>query len=595
MGRLKILVSLRNARNLGALIWAVLPIGYRKRLISATTAQGALSVLDFGAVLLVGLIGSLAVSGVQSSKPNALTTRYVDLLGIGNFSFQMQVAILGGLATILLTSKTLLSGYLSRRIFLFMSRGAAEISSQLINKFFASGLLSIKKRNSQVTLYSLTQGVLSITVGIIGNAINLISDALLLTTMFIGLSVLDPLISACSVVIFVSVAIVLHKIATKKAQKIANELVDLSIDSNSKLVEGIKLYRELSISGQMGRYVKSINETRRQISRLQAEQAFIPLVGKYTFELTMIIGSLLIAGIEFALKDAASAISSLAIFFVAGSRVSPAILRVQQTILQVRNGATTARRTIEMMKELQNIYDDYPPDSRITRNHGDFIPRIEFDKVSFQYEDNQRWVLEDVSFRIEKGNLVSVVGSSGSGKTTLVDLLLGQMEPTQGTIKISGYLPKECVRQFPGAIGYVPQEIYLIQGTLKENLCIGMNVDAVDNEWIWDSLEKAEISNWIASLPEGLETLIAEGGSNLSGGQRQRVGIARALLTQPRLLILDEATSALDEFTESQIASTLVKLKENTTIISIAHRKAIVDVSDYVIQVENKSANFSKK
>ena len=196
-------------------------------------------------------------------------------------------------------------------------------------------------------------------------------------------------------------------------------------------------------------------------------------------------------------------------------------------------------------------------------------------------------IIDILNTMISMNNLtILFIGDSGSGKTTLVDIMLGVINPTEGEILISGKAPREIINDFPGLLAYVPQDVFIINGTLKENICLGYNPQEISSELIYNALKKAQLFDFVENLPEKLETYVVDNGSNLSGGQRQRIGIARALITEPKLLVMDESTSSLDGETESDLTNAIISLKGQTTMILIAHRLSTVRNADKVIYLE---------
>jgi ABC-type multidrug transport system fused ATPase/permease subunit len=175
------------------------------------------------------------------------------------------------------------------------------------------------------------------------------------------------------------------------------------------------------------------------------------------------------------------------------------------------------------------------------------------------------------------------VGSSGAGKSTIVDLILGILDPDSGTISISGATPRNAFRQWPGAVAYVPQDVHIFNGSIRENIALGYEPTSISDELMMGALEKAQLLDYVRTLPEGLDSQVGDRGTRMSGGQRQRLGIARALLTKPRLLVLDEATSALDGETESNISEGVQSLKGDVTLVIIAHRLSSVRNAGKVI------------
>jgi len=183
--------------------------------------------------------------------------------------------------------------------------------------------------------------------------------------------------------------------------------------------------------------------------------------------------------------------------------------------------------------------------------------------------------------------IVYITGASGSGKTTLADLMLGLLEPSTGKVLISGLKPSEAIRKWPGAIAYVPQEVTIFNGTIRENITLGFDEWNESDVKIARAIELASLGDVVSELPDGLESQVGDRGTSLSGGQRQRIGIARALFTNPRLLVMDEATSSLDGLTESVISNNISRLHGKVTVVLIAHRLSTVRNADNVVYLRN--------
>jgi ATP-binding cassette subfamily C protein len=209
------------------------------------------------------------------------------------------------------------------------------------------------------------------------------------------------------------------------------------------------------------------------------------------------------------------------------------------------------------------------------------------ESVSFRYEGTRRLVLEDVSLTVQRGESVAIVGTSGAGKSTLVDLILGLHRPQQGVIRVDGVNIADDVEGWQRQIGLVPQEVYLLDASLRENVAFGIPDDEIDDDRVTTAIRRAQLEQFVVGLPEGLATETGERGVRLSGGQRQRLGIARAFYTDPQVLVLDEATSALDNATEAELSSMIAELHGTLTMIVIAHRLSTVKNCDRVFLLEH--------
>ena len=255
-----------------------------------------------------------------------------------------------------------------------------------------------------------------------------------------------------------------------------------------------------------------------------------------------------------------------------------------------------AESTLEIISRVSGTNSLKEDNRPLVRIHEGFVPKVALTGVNFNYPNNEKFALRNLNLELNAGESCGVIGDSGAGKSTLADLILGIIDAQSGTVQVSGLSPREAIDQWPGAIGFVPQEIYLTRGSIKENICLGFDQDSVPDQLVWDVLNLASLDEFVRDLPLGLQTRIGDGEKSLSGGQRQRIGIARALLSSPRLIVFDEATSSLDNRTEKEITDTLNDLKKLCTLIVIAHRfSTIQNVDKLVIMQSGQITDFGPK
>jgi ABC-type multidrug transport system fused ATPase/permease subunit len=404
--------------------------------------------------------------------------------------------------------------------------------------------------------------------------------------MIFAVVLYNPLIAVSSIFIFFLVALLMYSILNTRIRRISLKSTKASIESNMKILEVLDTYRESVVRNTRHNYVSSITKLRAEISESVAAQAIMPNISKYAMELTVILGAVGVAAIQFILFDANQAIAGLSLFVAVGFRISPAFLRVQQNLMSFRLNQTWANETIRIFSDIPDMPSESLPNIKIGRNE-EFVPEISVKEVSFSYGLNSDFSLNQIDIHIPAGAFVAVVGSSGSGKTTFVDLLLGLLTPTFGEINISGELPTTVHKKWPGIIAYVPQDVVVINDTVIENIGLGFASKSIDPDKIQDCLRMAHLEEVIEDLPQKLNEKLGEKGSRLSGGQRQRIGIARALYTSPKILVLDEATSSLDSESEREINNSLDELKGKLTLIVIAHRLPSVINADLVVYFEN--------
>jgi ABC-type multidrug transport system fused ATPase/permease subunit len=563
----------------------------RRLIFVVTCLQIGLGALDLVGVLVIGIVGSLSISGIASGKPGDRTTSALEFLGIQNFNLQSQVAILGAIAAGFLVLKTLLSMFLNRRIIFFLAVRSAKISEDLILRFFALPSLKVNSMSQQEAINSLTAGVKVLLVGVLSVWINLISDLTLLIVMGAGLFLVDTSAALGALILFGGIAFVLHFLLQSRVRKFGQLQSKLEIASAEGISNTILGSKELTVHNRRYFMATQIVSKRFNLARAGASLSFLQSISKYLLELALVLGALSLAGYQFLTNSASRAVGIVAIFIAASTRITPAVLRVQQGLLGIKGSMGMAYPTINLIKELNGVSRLAKDVSRVEVEHEGFSGEIVLKGVDFRYEDREAGILSvDLTARV--GEFIGIAGSTGSGKSTLLDVLLGLKEPLSGSVKISGLEPIEAFQKFPGAVSYVPQEPLVIKGTIRENLAFGYEVNDFDDKTYWQILQKAELDNFVKNLPLGLDTEIGERGTNLSGGQRQRLGIARALITRPKILVLDESTSALDAATEASVTNSVLKNRSEITLVVVAHRLSTLLDADRIYYMEDgKVAN----
>jgi ATP-binding cassette, subfamily B, bacterial PglK len=576
-----------------SMIWKAAALFEKKdrlKIIAVALVQITLSFLDLLGVALVGLLGALGVTGIQSRRPEGMLYQALAIIGIEDLNLQSQALVLGLLSTSILISRTVLSVIFTKRTLYFLSRRAAAISDRAVHALFRKQLSVIQGKSSQETIFALTNGITSLTLGVIGTAVAIVADGSLLLVMGIGLLIIDPVMALGTALLFGTAAAVLHSLMHKRALVLGIEQANLNIQSNQILLESLLAYRDVYVRNGLTRNAEKFAEKRYELSNNFAESTFMPFVSKYVIEAVILLGALSLSAIQFILQDAERAISTLALFMAAGTRLAPAILRIQQSLIAMRSSGGNALKSIELINELDfSTKKDPTSISTFTTEHLGFSATVEIKGVSAKYPRSEKLVLNDVTLQILAGEVVAIVGSSGSGKSTLVDVILGVLQPRNGTVEVSGMKPVEALSKWPGAIGYVPQEVYIKEATFAENISLGFESGSISKAILFDAVSLAQLSKFIDQNPNGINASVGEGGSMLSGGQKQRLGIARALVTNPQLLILDEATSALDGKTESEITDAISSLRGKCTIVIVAHRLSTIRSADKVIYLEDGS------
>ena len=562
-----------------------------QKISHVTITQIFLNILDLVGVAIIGLLGGLVVNGIQSKSPGDKTSWFLAAINLDGFNFQTQIAILGSVAAVVLLAKTVISMLLNRKILKYLSFRTSTISGKLISAILKRDLIWINSRTTQEILFGVTTGVSVITMGIVGASIALIADLTLLILMSIGLFLVDPIIAIATGLLFGAIGVVLIYFLQHKARKLGYENSIHQMQSNNEILEVLGTYREAIVRNRRDYYTHQIVQGRVSLAANSAELAFIPSIGKYVIEIAVVLGSVILCAIQFLQYDSAQAITTLSIFMAAGSRIAPAVLRVQQGLIQMGAALSSAEPTFKLIAELgENHVFSSPNQLKITSKidvvHKGFTPSVKISNLNFTYPNQSKNVLSMINLQVNPGEVVAFVGPSGAGKTTLADLILGVFAPSSGSVKVSGLDPLTAIDRWPGAIGYVPQETVIGIGSIAQNVALGFPVEAHE-ALIVDALRKAQLWSFVTELEDGIHSQVGESGHRLSGGQRQRLGIARALFTKPKIVVLDEATSSLDAQTEYDLSESINSLKGDVTTFIVAHRLSTVRHADKVVYIEN--------
>jgi len=570
-----------NSLYAGAL--SILPKKSEKKLFALVFVQILLGFLDLVGVAAIGFLGALIVNGVQSKAPGNRIGSVLKLLNLESFSFQSQAAIIGSIAALVLVTKTLLSVILVRRTLRFLSFLASGVSKNLAQKLFQSNILFLQKRSPHETYYLITYGVQALITGVLGTSISLIADATLSLVILVGLAIVNPLLATIVIIFFGGLAFSIFIQTQKKASQLGQADAKLSIQGEDAIKEAISSYREIYVMDRRSNYLTRYSKFRDASATVQSELAIMPQISKYIIETSIVISSLFIAATAFILQDAIHAIATLSVFLAGGTRIAPAVLRIQQGAIHVKTSLGTSRMTLDLASELDSISIS---DRVVLSQIEEFTPEVKLRDIQFNYPGNGSSAISNVTLQVGRGDVVALVGPSGAGKTTLVDLILGVLTPTAGEVTISDVPPAEAVQIWPGKIAYVPQQTIIANTTIRSNIALGIDEIDISDEKVRRAIDIAHLSNFVESLPLGVETHVGENGARLSGGQRQRIGIARALYSNPRLIVLDEATSALDGETESNISEAINDLRGEVTLIIVAHRLSTVRAADTIYYLE---------
>jgi len=397
--------------------------------------------------------------------------------------------------------------------------------------------------------------------------------------MMVLLMYVEPLATSSLIAFFVICGITYTKAVSPLINRIGVERVVLRGEAFRIIVEALGGIKQIKVLGREDWFQMRFSSNSRNSVRLSARTETVQRVPAYLVELWGVLGLLVVV---FAMllqgKSSVAIVSSLGLFVGASFRFVPALNRIMiasQTLKLSKPAIDVVYKEVSQNVEGQTAKQRIP-----------FTSELKFNDISFSYDPQLAHVLRNVSLTLTAGESLGIVGPSGAGKTTLVDLLLGLLAPTSGQVIVDGKVIDLTKSSWQSEVGYVPQEIFLIDDTIRNNIAFGIAAHEISEAKIEKSIATAQLTDFVNGLPDGLDTVTGERGVRLSGGQRQRIGIARALYHEPSLLVLDEATSALDLETESDFIETLEAIHHQITMIIVSHRLSTLKYCDRIVRLE---------
>ena len=397
----------------------------KQKLLLVTLIQIVLSLLDLVGVALIGVVGVLAISGIQA-KPNSSTVYSIlEILNLESRTFELQVAFIGFFAVTAFIIKTFASAILTRRTIIYISRKGSSLATDLLSAILSKPINQINKFTHQELIYTTSQAFNTLITGVVGKCIIIIADAALLVVLFIGLVIVDTAMSISVLLVFTFLGYSINKLMKTKAVKLGSDLTNLTVENNEKTQVVLNTYRESVVRNTRYFYLKQIEKIKIDLSKLVALQQYIPNLNRYIIESVVIVGALLVAGTQFFLYDASKAIGNLAVFLAAATRIAPAVLRIQQSLLSINIGIGSTEQTLTIIEHFSKGDSQIITDKTADFTYSGFSAEVKVNQLCFKYNLDGKFNLENLNLDIGAGKLVAITGSSGAGKTTLVDLLLG--------------------------------------------------------------------------------------------------------------------------------------------------------------------------
>lgn len=557
--------------------------------------QRYLTVVVFFLTLVGALLEVIGVSAVlpliqamlypDQLKENEIVMMAVNILHIGD-DVQLLLLIAVGVVLVYLIK----NGYL---VFLsyvrvkYASLIKKELGIRVMKIYMKQGYPFFIKHNTN-DLYRGINGDASGIYNILNFMFRLISEGITVSCICIYMFMTDYLMALFVAVMAIISVLVIVLWGKNRIRTLGEEYRKYDMITKRWSAQAFQGIKEVLVLKKQDFFVKKYSESTDRQQAAMIKQTIAAESPTYILEFTCVTG-LILAVVARVLMgvDNSSFILDIAAFAVSAFRIMPSLGRITNSVNNILFSIPALNKTYETIIGQKNNggkeKDEEEQNSRYSQI--EFRREIELRNICWRYDGGKEDTIHHLNLTIKKGESVALIGESGTGKSTTADIILGLFRPQQGVVRMDGIDIREMPERWNQLIGYVPQSVYLLDDTIRNNIAFGVEPEEIDDNKIWKVLEQAQLKSYVEKLPEGLETVLGEQGVRFSGGQRQRIAIARALYFEPDILVLDEATSALDNKTEEAVMEAVDMLQGWKTLIIIAHRLSTIQKCDHVYEI----------
>jgi ABC-type multidrug transport system fused ATPase/permease subunit len=554
------------------LLWSVLQPKERRSL------SGVFLLILVGTILETLSVGlMIPVLSVIASDERRISLFFLTIEPSFNKTQLIQLAVGSMLAVYVVKNVFLaVSTWIQRG---FLTRVTSRIAARMLEVYIRQPYAFHLRKNSS-SLIRNTQDAQLIVAGGIEPMLTILTEGLVAVALFSVLVAIEPLGTICVIGVLLVATFVFQRFFDQKLQR-WGALRQIQKGAIIQTIQqGLGAVKDLQVLGREDWFVDEHSERQSIDANLLRRINTVQAIPRLWLEVMAIAGLVGLVVIMLATgKDVDKIIPTVGLFAATSFKVLPSI-----------NKLVNSRQTLKVSRStIETIHHDL--DLPVEMNQSNVNSSFQFKSVAvenldFKYEQSESLVLSNISLKIMSGEAVGFVGQSGSGKSTLIDIMLGLLEPHSGSVLINGQTIEDVKQSWQKAIGYIPQTIFLMDDSLRRNIAIGIADKEIDEVAITEALKSAQLEDFVASLPEGIDTVVGERGVRLSGGQRQRIGIARALYHRPSVLVLDEATSSLDTETEHGVMQAVQALQGDKTVIIVAHRLSTVEYCDRLYRLD---------
>jgi ATP-binding cassette, subfamily B, bacterial PglK len=568
-------------------IWSVLGEG-RRDLLWLLPLFLVASLLELAGLGLIGPYIALV------AYPDALTEGsmggwggWLTRIGVPSEPQERLVTLSLGLAGVFIV-RAGMSVLISRRILLFCMTQEVRLRSFLMQAYQSLPYTEYLNRNSSQYIFSLEVLTRNFATGVIRSLLRLTSEGLVSATVLLMLAWANPKMLATLIGLLTVAILAYDRLFRRNVAKYGRQVVERSVRMMQSLNEGMAGFKEIRVLGKERYFHRSVHENALAGGQVDVKSQLIALAPRYMLEavliiflVTMVIGTLSLGhGTE-------NLLPTLGIFGVAALRLVPCANVFLGGLTLLRSTRHSTSLLYEDLQYLRTHQGEEATQAPKSHQYETAFQQLQLKHVHFRYPNAARRTLVDISLVLHAGESIGFVGRSGSGKTTMIDVILGLLEPESGELEYNGHPVHQSLLDWRSNVAYLPQEVFLIDNTLRRNVALGLADDEVCEGTLHDALDQARLLELVDELPQGVDTPIGERGVRLSGGQRQRIALARAFYHNRDVLVMDEATSALDTETEREIMESILRLKGRKTMIVIAHRRTTVQYCDRIYQIHD--------
>jgi len=544
-------------------------------------------------VALLDLVGILAIGFLATSMALIITAgnnpwRTIE---IGPFSLSAvnfeSLPIIAGVVLILFIAKAVFSILLTRQLAYFLAKIEARSAREIAQNAFGKGLEGARLNSREEIHFVVQNGSPSAFHNVLNSVGTLAAEGFLFALVLTAFAIVNPAVAIGAILYFGMIGLVIQFFIGRMMERTGVRLADSTVDANAGLSDLSEVQREAEILGRQNFFFDKIFNSRLKAAGSSATQFVLTGMPRYIVETALIIAIAVFIIAQAYSGDITSSAATIGIFLSGGLRLTSSLLPLQSALLIIKQAIPSANKALDLLRNSNSDKsNELQKGERNAIETGGPVS-VTINEVSFVYQGSKTDTVSEVDLSIPAGSQVAFIGVSGAGKSTLADLILGLLTPTRGQVLVDGINPRQLIQTQPGILGYVPQKPGLVSGTIEENIALGVSENEIDSQRINRAVQDSHLSEFISSLPVGLKTNIGKRKDELSGGQIQRIGLARALYTQPKLLVMDEATSALDAESENEINKALDEMRGKVTVILIAHRLNTIQRSDNVFLVED--------